>query len=86
MTWGQGELQDHPAVPRRRGDVLRRLESPWGAGSLRGCQTSSVLALPCVEVQLQQKLLLGHVGFAEVDVKCCVFTGSTFILNPEEIG
>lgn len=45
---------------------------------------SSFAALPCGEVQLQQKLLLGHAGFAEVDVKCCVFTGGTFSLNPEE--
>lgn len=45
VAWGQGELQSHPAMARRRADVLGRLESPWGAGSLRGRQTSSALAL-----------------------------------------
>lgn len=31
------------------------------------------------------KKLLHHVVFGEVDVKCCVFTGSIFILKPEQM-
>lgn len=47
--------------------------------------------LPCAEVQAgapaPTKTVTGAGWFfSEVDVKCCVFTGSAFILKPEETG